>query len=235
MAHERGIKLGAEHNYEHVAVPEFDGSTNEAEWTDPLVTWFNNAANLPEMKANFATRYNQETEVMLEKKLGRCKTSEMPYELVPECRSCLQVFGGWEELATHLHKQPRHKMRFRYKKWNELYRWADQRGKRKCRPAQNRSRVLPDLTITWRKWVIAVPRSCLDTCATTMRTRNELNNRLSARLRRNYAANAEAVEVAGVEEAADNAWRGEREREKIVWQQERAQPAIELPPNLTST
>jgi hypothetical protein len=122
MAHERGIKIGAEHNRDGVTVytdaagAEWLGSDvddivsakHDVPRTDPLVTWFNNAAILPELKAKFSTPYNQETKEMLEKNLGRCKSSELPYKLVPECRSCLEVFGDWEDLATHLEKHPKH-------------------------------------------------------------------------------------------------------------------------------
>lgn len=69
---------------------------------------------------------------MQEKSLGRCKILTLPYELAPECRCCLEVFANWEELATHLKKKAKHKMRFRYKKWNELYPFDGQYSARNC-------------------------------------------------------------------------------------------------------
>lgn len=133
MAHERGIKIEAEHNSEHVKGTVYNGDPyDKTGWTDPLVIWFNNAAILPEMKANFAICYYQGTEKLMEKSLGHCKNLEMLYKLSPECRNCLQVFGKWEELATRLEKKPKHRMHFRYKKWNELNRFAELHGPRKC-------------------------------------------------------------------------------------------------------
>ena len=131
MAHERGIKIGAEQAC-YGANYSTDGAIPGQGSMDPLVDWFNNAAVSREMRAKFTTPYNEDTDEMREKSLGRCKNSAMPYELMPECRCCLRVFGGWEQLAMHLKNQPKHKIRFRYKKWNELYHLADRCAPRKC-------------------------------------------------------------------------------------------------------
>ena len=132
MAHARGIRIGAEQKYRDSYWSEYHGAYIEPEFTEPLVAWFNNAAISPEIRAKFTTLYNEDTDEMREKSLGRCKNSAMPYELTPECRYCLRVFGGWEQLAMHLKNLPKHRMRFRYKKWNELYHLADRRAPRKC-------------------------------------------------------------------------------------------------------
>lgn len=151
MAHERGIKIGAEQAclgaYEYsegtISYPPgadwgiSEGSKTWKEFEDPLVTWFNNAAIPREIKANFTTRYLEETKEMQKDSLNLCKNSAMPYELTPECRCCLQVFGGWEQLAMHLEKQPKHKVLFRYKRWNKLYHLAGRIADRKCPTCAN--------------------------------------------------------------------------------------------------
>jgi len=59
-------------------------------------------------------------------------TLNKPYELIPECRSCLSTFASREDLRHHLQQYPRHSIQFRRKKWNPISPYGTNKGARVC-------------------------------------------------------------------------------------------------------
>jgi hypothetical protein len=133
VALSKGIKIGGEQAEDLVETWVGDEQRREEmlPWSDLLVSW-SDAVNSHESKAVFPSKHDQEAATMLENSLRRCKVPSLPYELAPECRPRIVVFGSWDDLATHLARKPKHKMKCRRKKWIELHPMAGQGGSMKC-------------------------------------------------------------------------------------------------------
>ncbi|KPI40569.1 uncharacterized protein AB675_7639 [Cyphellophora attinorum] len=54
------------------------------------------------------------------------------YQMVPECRHCLQIFSCQAALRIHLRREPGHIQRFRKREYNAIVPYATQTGDRKC-------------------------------------------------------------------------------------------------------
>jgi hypothetical protein len=116
VALSKGIKIGGlqAEDLVEIWVENAHGCEEMLPWSDSLVSWFN-AVISQESNAVFPSKHDQEPAELLEKSLGCYKAPALPCELAPECRSCLAMFGSWDDLATHLARKPKHKMMFRRK------------------------------------------------------------------------------------------------------------------------
>jgi hypothetical protein len=121
---------------------EFFGRDPERPWIeyepvlvlyeDPLVEQYNCHAQELGIRATFDREADFQGYTKRLVKAHNPVDASQPFQLRPECRKCYELLATFDGLQRHLQDFPKHRIKFRRKRYNTLHYWAQHSDGRKC-------------------------------------------------------------------------------------------------------